>query len=104
MPAKGSPAWHAAQKAHYLAERLAQLPGVQMANDAAFVREFAVLLPIDPQDAVLAMAERGILAGIPLSGDYPELPGGLLVAVTEQRTKEQLDAYVTAMEEVLADA
>ena len=77
---------------------------MQLANDAGFVREFAILLPIDPEQAVLAMAEDGILAGIPLSPDYPELPGGLLVAVTEQRTRPQLDAYLTALEEVLADA
>ncbi len=94
----------AAQKAHYLARRLRQLPGLQLANDGAFVREFAVLLPIDPEEAVLAMAEHGFLAGIPLSTDYPELPGGLLVAVTEQRTKDQLDGYVAALGEVLSSA
>jgi glycine dehydrogenase subunit 1 len=93
-----------AQKAHYLADRLAELPGVQMANDGTFVREFAILLPIEPGVAIEGMAERGYLAGIALSGDYPELPGGLLVAVTEQRSKEQLDGYVSAMKEVIANA
>ncbi len=95
---------HSAHKARYLADRLDQLPGVQLANDAAFVREFAVLLPLDPQEAVLAMADRGFLAGIPLSGDYPDLPGGLLVAVTERRTRDELDAYADAMKEVVARA
>ena len=93
-----------AQKAHYLASKLAQLPGVSLANDAPFLREFAALLPIDPTTAILAMAERGYLAGIGLSADYPELPGGLLIATTEQRTKEDLDGYVTALGEVIADA
>ena len=93
-----------AQRAHYLAARLAQLPGVTLANDGAFAREFAVLLPVDPEAAVLAMAERGFLAGIPLSADYPELPGGLLVAVTERRTRAELDGYADALKEVLADA
>jgi glycine dehydrogenase subunit 1 len=50
------------------------------------------------------MAERGFLAGIPLSGDYPELPGGLLVAVTEKRTRHQLDSYAEALEKVVSDA
>jgi glycine dehydrogenase subunit 1 len=95
-------AMQSAQKAHYLAKQLAQLPGVQLANDADFVREFAVLLPIEPEDAILAMGDRGYLAGIPLSSDYPELPGGLLVAVTEQRTREELDGYVAALREVIA--
>jgi glycine dehydrogenase subunit 1 len=94
-------AHHSAQKAHYLAKRLAQLPGVSLANDAPFVREFAVLLPVDPDEAVLRMAEHGILAGIPLSGDYPELPGGMLIAVTEQRTRGELDGYVDALREVV---
>ena len=58
-----------AHKARYLAARLAQLPGVQPANQAPYVREFAVLLPSEPEAVVLAMAERGFLAGIPLSRD-----------------------------------
>ncbi len=92
-----------AHKARYLAKRLTQLPGVQLANDAPYLREFAVLLPMDPEQAVLGMAEHGYLAGIPLSGDYPELPGGLLVAVTERRTKAELDGYADALKAVIAD-
>ena len=92
-----------AQKSHYLARRLTQLPGVQLANDAAFVREFTVLLPIEPEDAIVAMADHGFLAGIPLSKDYPELPGGMLIAVTEKRTKAELDAYTEALGEVVSD-
>lgn len=92
-----------AQKAHYLADKLEQLPGVTLANESPFLREFAVLLPVDPKEAILAMADRGFLAGIALSDDFPELPGGLLIAATEQRTKEQLDAYVDALAEVITD-
>lgn len=93
---------HAAHKARYLAKRIGQLPGVQLANDASYVREFPILLPIDAEEAVLAMSERGYLAGIPLAPDYPELPGGLLVAVTERRTKAELDGYADALKEVIA--
>ena len=92
------------QKAHYLAKRLEQIKDVQLANRSPFGREFAVLTPLDPDAVVAAMAERGYLAGIPLSGDYPELPGGLLIAVTEQRTREDLDGYAAALEEVITDA
>ena len=81
-----------------------QLPGVSTAVAAPFAREFPVLLPADPADVVLAMAERGFLAGIPLPAEYPEFPGGLLVAVTERRTKTELDGYTAALEEVLANA
>ncbi len=92
-----------ALKAHFLAEQLAQLPGVSLANDSSFLREFAVLLPIDPAAAILGMADRGYLAGISLATDYPELPGGLLVAATEQRTRRELDGYVEALREVISD-
>lgn len=88
-------------KAHHLAARLASISGVSLATDSAFGREFAILLPGDPDAIVAAMAERGILAGIPLSGDYPEFPGGLLVAVTERRTRAELDRYADALQEVL---
>jgi glycine dehydrogenase subunit 1 len=92
------------QKARYLANRVTEIRGVKLAVEAPFGREFPLLLPIDPHDAVAAMAERGFLAGVPLSGDYPELPGGLLVAVTEKRTRHQLDSYAEALEKVVSDA
>jgi glycine dehydrogenase subunit 1 len=92
------------QKARYLANRVTEIRGVKLAVEAPFGREFPLLLPIDPHDAVAAMAERSFLAGIPLSGDYPELPGGLLVAVTEKRTRHQLDSYAEALEKVVSDA
>lgn len=92
------------QRARYLASRVTEIRGVKLAVEAPFGREFPLLLPIDPHDAVAAMAERGFLAGIPLSGDYPELPGGLLVAVTEKRTRHQLDSYAEALEKVVSDA
>jgi glycine dehydrogenase subunit 1 len=90
-------------KAHYLHERILGIPGVEPASDGGFGREFAVLLPADPDSVIEAMAGRGFLAGTPLPADYPDLPGGLLVAVTERRTREQLDGYVAALGEVLAD-
>jgi glycine dehydrogenase subunit 1 len=91
-------------KAHYLADRLGRIPGVRLAAGAAFAREFALALPADPASVVAGMAERGYLAGIPLSGDYPELASALLVAVTERRTRADLDGYATALEEVLRHA
>jgi glycine dehydrogenase subunit 1 len=90
-------------KAHHLAKRLGQIKGVTVPV-GGFAREFPVLLPADPDAVVLAMAERGYLAGIPLSADYPDLPGGLLVAVTEKRSRSELDGFAAALEEVLADA
>jgi glycine dehydrogenase subunit 1 len=93
------------QKAHYLADRLTSIKGVSLATpDAHFAREFGIITPLDPHELIDKMAARGILAGIPLSDDFPEFGGGLLIAVTEKRTRQELDAYVAALEEVLADA
>ena len=91
-------------KAHYLAERLGAIDDVDIAFGSPFGREFPILLPIEPVDAVTAMADRGFLAGIPLSGHYPELPGGLLVAATERRSRAELDEYASALEEVIDNA
>ena len=80
-------------KAHYLAERL-QDSGFRLRYpDAPFLWEFAVELP-DVRRANEALLETGIVGGLDL-GD-----GAMLVAVTEKRSKEELDAFV----EVVADA
>ena len=55
------------------------------------MREFAVRLAA-PVDRVLERcAEHGIAAGYPLGRDYPEHERGLLVAITERRSREQID-------------
>lgn len=92
------------QKAHYLAGQLQELPGVELAVDAAFGREFAITVPADPGTVIGEMAQRGYLAGIPLTIDYPEHETGLLVALTEKRTRAEIDGYLAALQEVLADA
>jgi glycine dehydrogenase subunit 1 len=80
-------------KAHYLAERL-QASGFGFRYpDAPFLWEFAVQLP-DVAQANEALLEAGIVGGLDL-GD-----GAMLVAVTEKRSREELDAFV----EVVADA
>ncbi len=74
-------------KAHYLAEKL-QDAGLELRYpDAPFLWEFAVELP-DVERANEALLEAGIVGGLDL-GD-----GAMLVAVTEKRTKEELDAFV----------
>jgi glycine dehydrogenase subunit 1 len=80
-------------KAHYLAERL-QASGFGLRfPDAPFLWEFAVELP-DVQRANETLLEAGIVGGLDLGN------GAMLVAVTEKRTREELDAFV----EVVAHA
>jgi glycine cleavage system pyridoxal-binding protein P len=60
------------------------------------LREFAVRTPIGATAVVDRMAEEGYLAGIPLDGD-----DGVLVSVTERRTKEEIDGFVAAFDKVI---
>jgi glycine dehydrogenase subunit 1 len=85
------------QKAHYAQERIAALPGFELAFQAPFFKEFAVRC-LRPAEAIVAdLAAQGILAGYPLGRHYPGMEDCLLVAVTEQRTKEEIDLLVDAL-------
>ena len=61
-------------------------------------------LPLPAETVVARMAEEGFLAGVPVGleqgvvGDSGE---GLLVAVTERRTRDEIDAFVSALEKVV---
>lgn len=64
--------------------------------------EFVLTLPKDATAVRDALISKGFLAGLPLGGYYAGMENDLLIAVTEIRTKEQIDAFATAMKEVLA--
>jgi glycine dehydrogenase subunit 1 len=83
------------------AERLAAIPGVAPVG-RHFFNEFAVRLPKPAAPAVDRLAERGILAGVPLSRFYPEFPDLLLVAATETVTPDDIDRLECGLREVLA--
>lgn len=91
-------------KACAAAERLARVPGVELLNDS-FFNEFTLVLPKDARTAVRAMADRQVLGGVSLGRLYPDAEGlanGLVVAVTETVTDEDIEALASALEEVLA--
>jgi glycine dehydrogenase subunit 1 len=89
-----------ASKAVYAAERLTEVPGVELLfGDAPFFKEFPLRLPRPADEVRDALMDRGYLAGVPL----PHADGhALLVAVTERRTREQIDGLAMALKEVLA--
>jgi glycine dehydrogenase subunit 1 len=89
-----------AAKAAYAMERLTEVPGVEpLFADAPFFLEFPVRLPRPATEVVEALVERGYLGGVPL----PDADGhALLVAVTERRTREEIDGLALALKEVLA--
>lgn len=88
-----------AANAHYLANELSKLSGFRIRYDWPFFKEF-VLECEAPADRVLARLEKsGILGGVPLARFYPQMENRILVAVTEKRTKAELDLYVQALRE-----
>jgi glycine dehydrogenase subunit 1 len=85
------------------AERLSAIPGVNLVNES-FFNEFTLRLPIEARPAVHAMVERGVLGGVSLGRLYPgaeALQNGLVVAVTETVTGDDIIALEAALKEVL---
>jgi glycine dehydrogenase subunit 1 len=79
------------QRTAYARRTLAELDGVEPLHDQPVIREFAVRLDA-PVDAVIERcAAEGVNPGYPLGADYEEYDDGLLVAITEQRTREDID-------------
>jgi glycine dehydrogenase subunit 1 len=82
-----------ASRAAYLRDRIAAVPGYSVANPGPVFNEFLVETPVAAEEVVLQMAEKRILAGIPLSHWYPERSREMLVAATEMNTKAEMDLY-----------
>ncbi|HEX8066340.1 MAG TPA: aminomethyl-transferring glycine dehydrogenase subunit GcvPA [Thermoleophilaceae bacterium] len=80
------------RRTHYARETL----GLEPLNPGPVVREFAVRVP-DLDTATRRARAAGINPGYPLARDYPEYGDGLLVAITERRTREQVDRLAEAL-------
>jgi len=81
---------------HELARRIAELPGFELAfPEVPFFKEFAVKTPMAPAEIVRRANTAGFFAGLAL-GDYrPEWKDFLLIAVTEKRTAQEIDQFVS---------
>jgi glycine dehydrogenase subunit 1 len=91
------------RKAHYAADRLAASSKLSLSFVGSFFNEFAVKLPVGTniQELNSKLLAHGIIGGYDLGRDYPELEGHLLIAVTEQRTREDIDQFTAVLEELL---
>jgi glycine dehydrogenase subunit 1 len=86
------------------ADRLAKVPGVKLLNDS-FFNEFTLVLSKDARETVRNLADKGVLGGVSLGRLFPatpELGHGLVVAVTETVTADDIDTFAKALEEELA--
>jgi glycine dehydrogenase subunit 1 len=89
-------------RASEAADRLAAIDGVKLVNDS-FFNEFTLRLPVEARPAVHALVERGVLGGVSLGRLYPgvdELQNGLVVAVTETVTDEDIGALEAGLKEL----
>ena len=90
-----------ARKAHFAASATASIPGYSVPMAAPFFNEFVLRLPDKLSYAALSekLLSDGILAGYDLEQSYPELAGHMLLAVTEKRTRADIDRLLARLEE-----
>lgn len=89
------------QKSHYAKTRLTSIPGVSLAFQAPVFNEFVIRLPegTDPKQLQKRLLDAGFIGGYDLGRSYPELAGHVLIAVTEKRSKAEIDQFASVMEE-----
>jgi glycine dehydrogenase subunit 1 len=91
------------QKAHFAADELQQ-HGFELPFSTPFFNEFVIKLPdgVSVRDVNLKLLEAGFLGGYDLGISYPELQGHMLVAVTEKRTRSEIENFAIRLEESVA--
>src|SRR5439155_9800000 len=84
------------RKAHYACEQITRIPGVSLRFGRAFFKEFVLQVPGDAEGLLAQLLEAGYHAGLPLGRWYPALANCISVAVTEKRTRAEIDAFAAA--------
>jgi len=88
----------ATRKAHYAAQQLAEQERFHVLADSPFFKEFVVRDRAGQVESLLSHArQRGFLAGLPLGRWFPQYRDYFLVAVTEKRTRHEIDAWVNCL-------
>ena len=93
-----------ARGTRYAREAALAIAGVSLLAPAPTLREFALRLPVPAETVIARMADEGYLAGVPVdvqAGTVVDGGDGLLVAVTERRTRDEIDGFVSALEKVV---
>jgi glycine dehydrogenase subunit 1 len=81
--------------AHMAAEKL-ETAGIRRHFSGKFFNEFVASLP-DPAKALTQAEQRGVIAGLAMAHDYPEVTGGLLISATEMNSLEEIDLLCNAL-------
>lgn len=80
-------------KTHYMKQQLKK-SGFEIAFEGAHFNEVVVKAKSSVKELNASLFEKGMIGGYDLGLSYEELEGHMLIAVTEQRTKEEIDAFV----------
>jgi glycine dehydrogenase subunit 1 len=87
------------EKASYLRSRLLAIPGVEMWYPGRhFFNEFVVRLPNRADRVIRRLLREGFSAGFPLGKYYDGMDNALMLAVTEKRSKRQMDLFAHTLE------
>ena len=86
----------------YARRKLVEIDGVELLHDRPVVREFAVRLAAPVDKVIERCAAEGVSPGYPLGADYDEFDDGLLVAITEQRSREDIDRLADVLSAAVA--
>jgi glycine dehydrogenase subunit 1 len=92
-----------ARNAHYAASRLSEIPGVRLAFEGPFFMEFVIRVDGDPEAILDRVLRLGYHGGIALGRWEPGLADCILIAVTEKRTRAEIDGLAHAYSRALAD-
>jgi glycine dehydrogenase subunit 1 len=90
------------QRTAYARERLTAIDGVSEIHEQPVVREFALALDAPVERVIARCHEQGINPGYMVARDYPEYENGLLVAITERRTKADIDRLADVLHTAIA--
>jgi len=91
------------QKAEYSKSVLDAIDGIEVKRSTPTFNEFTVHLPVHADIVIEKMVDKGFAAGFPCGRYYEGMDDYMIIAITEKRTKEEIDCYAQCLKEVLEE-